>query len=226
MPSIYSHAFSETGADIWWGVQCSKETYTSLLEQMGELSRCFVYLVNERGESVAVAVEGVHAQDQDMILAPDWIIERLGCAYGDTIRIECIDEPIEKANKVVLRPAKTSSTDSPIFVECLTEAFNKLGIIQRGTLSILLDPSLPEYHMFLVETLDPHGICFADGEVNIEFLPALDAEPEVPEAHEVAEVPILQNFPEEPIDFNTMFSLPQISTTTFVPFSGRGRRLG
>jgi hypothetical protein len=144
---------------------------------MDGVSRCFIYVINERGESVAVAVEGFHTQDADVLLAPDWLIERLACADGENVSLEFIDEPFPKANVVTLRPALSRSTESPIFVECLTEALNKLGILQLGAVSIQLDPSLPEYHTFIVESLTPDPVCFADGEVSIDFLPAIDFEP-------------------------------------------------
>lgn len=213
MPSIYSYAYSETGADIWWGIQCSKETYFSFVSNMTVSTRCFVYIVNAKGESLAVAVDGYHTQETNIILAPEWMLEKLGCSFGDDVDIECIDEVIPKAETVILRPVTEQTTQSPIFVECLTEAFNKLGIIQLGSLTIQLDPSLPQYHVFIVESLTPSNMCFADGEVTFEFLPALDSQVTEPLPKPV----------EEPCDFNSL--IPPV-TSGFVPFSGQGRRLG
>lgn len=219
MPPIYSYAFSETETNLWWGVQCSKNTYHSFLNSMDDVSRCFIYIINERGESVAVAVQGFHSQDEDIVLAPDWLIERLACSYGDMVTLEFIDETLQKANTVTLRPAMTTSTDSPVFVECLTEAFNKLGILQLGTVSIQLDPSLPEQHTFIVESMTPGTICLADGEVTIDFLAAIDHVESVEESVVTTEFPTL-----EPCDFSSMIS--SAPTTGFTPFSGQGRRLG
>ena len=168
---------------------------------------------------MAVAVQGFHSQDEDIVLAPDWLIERLACSYGDMVTLEFIDETLQKANTVTLRPAMTTSTDSPVFVECLTEAFNKLGILQLGTVSIQLDPSLPEQHTFIVESMTPGTICLADGEVTIDFLAAIDHVESVEESVVTTEFPTL-----EPCDFSSMIS--SAPTTGFTPFSGQGRRLG
>ena len=223
MPPIYSYTFSENPIDLSWGVQCSKDTYHSFLNGMDGVSRCFIYVINERGESVAVAVEGFHTQDADILLAPDWLIDRLACSYGDEVSLEFIDEPLPKAHTITLKPALSTSTDSPVFVECLTEALNKLGIIQLGTISLQLDPSLPDYHTFLVESLTPGPVCFADGEVNIEFLPAIDSSPDPADAITTpAHIPT-----DTPCDFSSMVPLSLSSITNgVIPFSGQGRRLG
>ena len=240
MPALYSYTYSSEGEGPWWGIQCSKCIYEEMIQKMQE-TRCFVYLTNLRGETLAVAVEGPHSGDMDVIFAPEWLLSRLGISDGDDVTIDQILEPLPKATLVKIQPLTTATVEGPMFIEGMTEALNKLGIVQEGLLSAIVDPSIPELHQFIVEGLNPAKVCLADGELEVDLVSALDYK-YVPNPD--LQSPINYIRPLTPIpetDFtslmppsltNTALSASpsirpaaQLATKGFVPFSGRGRRL-
>jgi hypothetical protein len=237
MPAVYSYAYSSEGDGTgpWWGIQCPKHSYEEMIQQMQE-TRCFVYLTNLRGETLAIAVEGFHSADMDIIFAPDWVLARLGVSDGDNLTIDQIVEPLPKATLVRIQPITNATVEGPMFIEGLTEALNQLGIVQEGLLSAIVDPSMPDLHQFTVEGLNPAKVCLADGELEVDLVSAVDyiAPTVVPTAvPSPAASPEPQARPSTPIpntDFSSLISAPTSipmpkPTTGFVPFSGRGRRL-
>lgn len=231
MPAVYSYTFSSDtdGTGPWWGIQCSKHKYEEMIQQMQE-TRCFVYLTNLRGETLAVAVEGPHSGDMDIVFAPDWVLARLGVSDGDDLMIELIIEALPKATLVRIQPITTATVEGPMFIEGLTEALNQLGIVQEGLLSAIIDPSIPDLHQFLVEGLNPAKVCLADGDLEVDLVSAVDNIADVDELVDTNQEEIVRPLTPIPItDFSTLISVPLVTTSTsqeFVAFSGRGRRLG
>jgi hypothetical protein len=224
MPAVYSYAYSSEGDGTgpWWGIQCSKHKYEEMIQQMQE-TRCFVYLTNLRGETLAIAIEGFHSGDIDIIFAPDWVLARLGVSDGDDLMIDQIVEPLPKATLVRIQPITTATVEGPMFVEGLTEALNQLGIVQEGLLSAIIDPSIPNLHQFLIEGLNPAKVCLADGELEVDLVSAVD----YVEPIEAPSEEIVRPLTPIPItDFSSMMPLVTTSTSKdFTAFSGRGRRL-
>jgi len=211
-----------------------------MIQKMQE-TRCFVYLTNLRGETLAIAVEGPHAGDMDIIFAPEWALLRLGISDGDDVTIDQILDPLPKATLVKIQPITSATVEGPMFIEGMTEALNQLGIVQEGLLSAIVDPSIPELHQFLVEGLNPAKVCLADGELEVDLVSAVDYDPPPPMK---SQSPVQQARPLTPIpemDFSTLMPPPltnlapnisqsirptaQVAPKGFVPFSGRGRRL-
>jgi hypothetical protein len=81
---------------------------------------------------------------------------------------------LPKAISIKLKPIDEISVEGPMFIEGLTEALNQLGVLQKGLLSAVVDPSLPEIHQFYIEELEPDSICLADGELRVELLRAVN----------------------------------------------------
>jgi len=231
MPAVYSYTYSSEGEGPWWGIRCPKHTYEDMIRQMQE-TRCFVYLTNLRGETLAVAVEGPHSGDMDIVFAPEWVLQRLGISDGDDIMMEHIIEPLPKASLVRIQPITSETVEGPMFIEGLTEALNQLGIVQEGLLSAIVDPSMPDLHQFMVEGLNPAKVCLADGELEVDLISAVDyVAPSPPVVAPLAPSPEPIARPPTPIpntDFSNLLLTPTMMptpTTGFVPFSGRGRRL-
>ena len=230
MPAVYSYTYSSEGEGPWWGIRCPKHSYEDMIRQMQE-TRCFVYLTNLRGETLAVAVEGPHSGDVDIVFAPEWVLQRLGISDGDDIMMEHIIEPLPKASLVRIQPITSETVEGPMFIEGLTEALNQLGIVQEGLLSAIVDPSMPDLHQFMVEGLNPAKVCLADGELEVDLLSAVDyVAPSPPVVAPLAPSPEPQARSQTPIpktDFSNLLSTPAMMPTPsgFVPFSGRGRRL-
>ena len=230
MTTIYSYAFTEQGEGPWWGIRCPQKMYENMLRQMHETPRCFVYLTNSRGENLAIAVEGAHHENghDSIVFVPEWVLARLGLVDGDTIRVEQILEAIPRAATVKIKPMTVASVESPIFLEGLTEALNQLGVIQEGLLSAIVDPSMPTLHEFIVEGLTPSSLCLADGDLEVDLVPAVDyVEPEP--------MPVEEEPSSSAVDFSLpmlpMAPIAPILTTPsiargFVAFSGQGNRLG
>jgi hypothetical protein len=194
-----------------------------MVRELAEATRCFVYLTNDKGDTLAIAVEGPHTEG-DNIFAPDWVFARLGVNYGDEVVMEAILEPMPKGETVTLRPLTGHTVEGPMFLEGLTEALNQLGVVQEGMLSAIVDPSMPDMHQFVIENLTPISVCLADGELRVNLERALDR-PESPEPEPVVQEPMVQ----EPVPFKDESMFP-IETTTVrgkvIPFTGKGYRLG
>jgi hypothetical protein len=227
MPAVYSYTYSSEGEGPWWGIRCPKHVYEEMIREMQE-TRCFVYLTNLRGETLAVAVEGPHSGDMHIIFAPDWVLARLGVSDGDDLTIDQIVEPLPKASLVRIQPITSATVEGPMFIEGLTEALNQLGIVQEGLLSAIVDPSMPDLHQFMIEGLNPAKVCLADGDLEVDLVSAVDYV--VPVTPLAPSPELIRPLTPIPItDFSSLISMPLVTTSTsqeFVAFSGRGRRLG
>ena len=178
MTSLYPYTYMSEGTGPWWGIRCSRYFYERMVRELAdtETTRCFVYLTNDKGDTLAIAVEGPHNEGEN-IFAPDWVFARLGLSYGDEVVMEAILEPLPKGTTVTLRPLTGDTVEGPMFLEGLTEALNQLGVVQEGLLSAIVDPSMPELHEFMIESLTPARVCLADGELRVELERALDRPP-------------------------------------------------
>ena len=223
MPIVYPYTFSSEGDGPWWGIRCSTRFYQDSVRQLDNSTRCFVYMTNIRGETLAIAIEGPYIDDVegDIVFAPSWVFDRLTLSEGEEVIMEPIIEPLPKGEKVTIRPLTGSTVEGPMFLEGLTEALNQLGVIQEGILSAIVDPSMPELHQFVIESLVPNSVCLADGELRVEIERALDRPP----------TPVPEPFVPEPVAAHMASPMPEnfapipIIPGKFVPFSGRGRRL-
>jgi hypothetical protein len=210
MPKIYSYTFTSDGEGPWWGIRCSKQFYEDTIRSL-DSSRCFVYLTNVKGETLAIAIEGPHKEDiHNAIFVPSWVFKRLEIEDGDDVIMDAILDPLPKGEMVTICPMTGSSVEGPMFLEGLTESLNQLGIVQEGILSAIVDPSVPVLHEFMIKQLTPTRVCLADGELQVELERAMDR-PLTPE-------PSL-----DPVDFDEM--IPSTSSKAFVPFSGKGYKL-
>ena len=214
MNTLYPYTFTSDGEGPWWGIRCPRSMYQSMILKMQETTRCFVYLTNSKGETLAVAVEGPHNEEGvSAIFAPNWVFTRLEVEEGSEVLVDQILEKLPSAESVRIRPMTMSTVQGPMFLEGLTEALNQLGIVQEGLLSAIVDPSLPHLHQFIIEGLTPARVCLADGELNVDLEAAVDCP--------IAPVPA----PEEPIDFNTVYEPPLEAAKGFTAFGGKGYRL-
>lgn len=210
MPRIYSYAFTSDDEGPWWGIRCSKEFYQNTIRDLDGATRCFVYITNVKGETIAIAVEGPHNEDiDDAIFVPSWVFKRLELEDSDEVTMDPILEALPPGETVKIRPLTGSTVEGPMFLEGLTEALNQLGVVQEGLLSAIVDPSIPELHEFMIENLNPASVCLADGELRVDLERAMDR-PVTPEPEPfVPDVIVPVN--EKP--------------RGFVPFSGTGYRL-
>ena len=224
MPNLYSYTYSSEGTGPWWGIRCSREFYERTVRQLAytDTTRCFVYLTNVRGDTLAIAIEGPHT-DGDAIFAPEWVFARLGLEIGDHVMMEAIMEQLPKGESVLVRPLTGDTVEGPMFLEGLTEALNQLGVVQEGLLSAIVDPSMPdEVHDFMIESLKPAKVCLADGELRVEIERALDRPPSPLTVPSVVDIPYEESN-EEPEDMFT----PAVTYAQkgFVAFGGTGYRL-
>ena len=208
------------------------------------------------GETLALAVESPHDQGEDNVFVPPWVLQRLGLYDGEEVIMDAILEPLPTCNTITIRPVTGRSVEGPMFLEGLTEALNQLGIIQQGLLSAVVDPSLPEIHEFMIESLDPATVCLADGELRVNIEPAMDCpedkRPETPLPQQAqpqhASPPLLPSLPYSPAPNVDIFGpmIPELANVPvpvpvpvamaapvpiampgrFVAFSGVGNRLG
>lgn len=225
MPNVYSYAFTSDGEGPWWGIRCSKSFYQTMVRDLDGATRCFVYMTNVQGETVALAVEGPHNEEpgEDNIFAPDWVFERLNIEHGDEVIMDPILEALPSGETVTIRPLTGSTVEGPMFLEGLTEALNQLGVVQEGLLYAMVDPSTEVVHQFIIESLTPLSVCLADGELQVNLERSLDRSPSpVP-------LPVADCVIKEPVNFNSVLPTSNIVAPVakkgFVAFSGVGRRL-
>lgn len=226
MPSLYPYAYTSDGIGPWWGIQCSRKFYEQMVRDLADTptTRCFAYITSVKGDTLAVAIEGPHSEG-DNVFAPDWVFTRLGIEIGDEITLDAILEPLPRGQTVLLRPLTGTTVEGPMFLEGLTEALNKLGVVQEGLLSAIVDPSMPILHEFIVESLTPARVCLADGELRVDLERALDRPPSPLTLPPIAPLPR----PGTPVPENmdSMFDEPlPIAVRGFVAFGGKGNRLG
>jgi hypothetical protein len=223
MPIIYSYTYSPTGEGPWWGIRCGKMLYSRIVHQMRE-TRCFVYLLNEQNNTLAVAVEGPHSESDDIIFGPAWLLERLGLQEGSVVALNLVGHVLPKSTSIKLKPVDSTTVQGPMFIEGLTEALNQLGVLQKGLISAIVDPSVPELHQFYIEEMDPNTICLADGELRVELMPAVNyselVRPATPEPEPEPEPLFDWSAPMVPI---SELSVP---TPMVASFGGRGNLLG
>ena len=244
MPNVYSYMFAQEGEGPWWGIRCHSSFYQNTVRQMNDVTRCFIYMTNSMGETLALAVESPHDQGEDNVFVPPWVLQRLGLYDGEEVIMDAILEPLPTCNTITIRPVTGRSVEGPMFLEGLTEALNQLGIIQQGLLSAVVDPSLPEIHEFMIESLDPATVCLADGELRVNIERALDF-PETPPpqpAHTEAQLlpqvpytpapnvdifgPMIPELANAPVPIAMAAPVPIAMPGRFVAFSGVGNRLG
>ena len=60
MTSVYPYTYTSEGHGPWWGIRCSRHFYERMVRELADTqtTRCFVYLTNDRGDTLAIAVEG------------------------------------------------------------------------------------------------------------------------------------------------------------------------
>lgn len=229
MPTLYSYMYSSEGEGPWWGIRVNRQFYMDHVRRLEDATRCFVYLVNEQGESVVVAVEGPNRDsNEDIIFCPQWVLDRLGIEHGAEVMMDPVYDALPRGESVKLKPLTGRTTEGPMFLEGLTEALNQLGVVQEGMLTAMVDPSTGEMHQFMVESLKPAAVCLADGELTVDLEPAADRPPTPPP-------PPPQAAP-TPDQFASMVpggcgcedsgqSNWAAASNSFVPFGGVGRRL-
>jgi hypothetical protein len=227
MPNVYPYTFSSEGTGPWWGIRCSTRFYQDTVRQLDDSTRCFVYMTNIRGETLAIAIEGPYSDDvtEDVVFVPSWVFDRLTLSEGEEVIMEPILEPLPKGEAITIKPLTGSTVEGPMFLEGLTEALNQLGVIQEGILSAIVDPSLPELHQFVVESLVPNSVCLADGELRVEIERAVDRAPTPEPVAAPQPEPMAAPQPEPMTEFTSSFLPVMPASYAFVPFSGRGRRL-
>jgi hypothetical protein len=221
MYTAYPYTYTSDGEGPWWGIRCPERVYERMVRQMGG-TRCFAYLTNNRGETLAIAVEGPHLEGDTNVFVPLWAFRRLGISDGDEVTFDPILEELPKGTTVLIRPLTGVTVEGPMFLEGLTEALNQLGVVQEGLLSAIVDPSMPDLHEFMIENLSPAKVCLADGELRVELERALDRPP-TPERPSTPE----QDVPCE-CDFNSILppsTIKPVAKSGFVAFSGAGHRL-
>jgi hypothetical protein len=191
---------------------------------MDDTQRCFVYITNSLGDTLAIAVEGPHSEEgQDNIFVPGWVLTRLGLYDGEEVVMDAILEPLPKGSSVRIKPMTGSTVEGPMFIEGLTEALNQLGVVQEGLLSAIVDPSVPEFHDFLIEGLEPARVCLADGELTVDLDRAIDRPP-TPES---VNMPIESDIFDAECECGhpAIAQLPVVNKKGYIPFGGTGYRL-
>lgn len=160
---------------------------------------------------------------------PDWMFARLGLS-GEDAWVEMQPTELPTAGTIVLR-ARVEATLTGVAdpVALLTEELTggrggaPWAVLCAGS---ELELGCGVFDVMEVRSLEEFPVpaaCILDTDVNLELVPALDAvRPPTPWPAEPAELLV----PPEPEDWGSVLPAPQAAPSGFVPFSGKGYRLG
>jgi hypothetical protein len=147
-----------------------------LMEQFGDNETLYLNIVNTNKDLKYMATIGSsHNHDKNIIYAPQWILELIGCTGNcDTvIKLEKADvEGIPVASKLVIKPLDPMAFEVDTLA-CFEAAFMNLHSMMEGiTLPIPIPQLGKEYIMYAhIEKIEPARVCrIVEGEVDVEFI--------------------------------------------------------
>ena len=160
--------------------------------------------------------------EYDSLFVPGWFMETIGLEDGTEVMLtfeKC--ETLPKATHLSFKVVGQVNLDIRDLIE---EPLSQLGVIEVGQ---TIPVPLMEGAVLLLMNCEPSGTVFLDGAdigLEIEYEDSGSSENSASESSGNSDFgPILPSAP-LPSDFGPM--LPSAPSSTFVPFQGRGHRLG
>ncbi len=147
-----------------------------LMEQFGDNETLYLNIVNTNKDLKYMATIGSsHNHDKNIIYAPQWILELIGCTGNcDTvIKLGKADvEGVPIASKLVIKPLDPMAFEVDTLA-CFEAAFMNLHSMTEGiTIPIPIPQLGKEYIMYAhIEKIEPARVCrIVEGEVDVEFI--------------------------------------------------------
>ena len=128
------------------------------------------------GTEVIVCLGEPHFEAQNIVFAPDWVLNIMGyteqlyseSSADDTITIVPYRAVIPKAITIFLRPLEDSLLHVEDIRKCLGHSLDGFHVLQEGATIIAKIPTGDTY--IYVDKIEPAPLVRLGGEVNIEFI--------------------------------------------------------
>lgn len=147
-----------------------------IMEEFEDDEMLYVNLTNtETGQIYLVAFGSSHNYDKNIIYAPQWILDLIGCTGNcdSVITVEKADViDIPSATKIVIKPLDPVAFEIDTLA-CFEKAFMNLHSIREGTTFPIPIPELgKDYTIFAhIEKVEPVSLArIINGEVDVEFI--------------------------------------------------------
>lgn len=247
---IYSEAFCDRELKDMWTVRPTSDLFERWMRDHPTSTRLFVRIHHpfHLDETMLAAVgDPIETPEfHNAIFLPTWMIHsNQYSGIGEDTRISVFDQSeLPKATRIVVRPVDSLLFQTSDVLSVFERNLSKLGVLQQGKLYPL---PLEEFDgtivTFFTEVLEPEGEVFLDGDdIPLEFEEALDSPPAVERPPTPHPSPVPELLPEYIPNFLEQGAamVPELAPannlvqarsrnafapTTFVPFTGKGRRL-
>ena len=172
--------------------------------------------IKQLGEPFVLHVASHHNQNRDGIFLPSRILAAINS--NEYVEVKVMNQMPPLATKIVLQPLDEEAASCVDVSEVVSEQLSKWHTLKQGTiLSIECENVGGLILDILVKTTEPAELVLLRGEVPLEIE---TREPPPQPLHP----PQLQS-PQSSVEDDFSVVLPPV-TTGFVPFSGKGYRLG
>jgi hypothetical protein len=178
--------------------------------------------VIQMGDPFVLHVASHHDQNRDGIFLPPRVLAALNAS--EYVEVKVLDSSPPQATKIVLQPLDEDIADCVDISEVVSEQLSKWHTLKQGTiLSIECESAGGLILDILVKATEPAELVLLRGEVPLEIERIGQQQP-LPQPHLLPQLPtsVAADFAEE--DFS--IPLPTPTSSGFVPFSGKGYRLG
>lgn len=242
--SIYSEAFCDRELKDLWTVRPTSDLFERWMREHPTSTRLFVRIHHPfHLDETALAAVGDPIETPEFhnsLFLPTWMVHSNQYnGIGEETRITVFDQSeLPKATRIVVRPVDSLLFQTSDVLSVFERNLSRLGVLQQGKLYPL---PLEEFDgtivTFFTEVLEPEGEVFLDGDdIPLEFEEAVDSPPPVvriptpppepiPRLLEQGATMIPDMVPDNSIIQANQNPRNSFAPTTFVPFSGRGRRL-
>mgnify|MGYP001233049614 CR=1 FL=1 len=182
-------------------------------------------IISDKDKYICSAYEFVIGLDA--IYVPHCILERIQVNDSNIVAIRYIDKPFVKGTKVVIQPHTSNFLELENHKTYLEQYLNNYTLLKKNTMIVLPDP-VYVYNIYfnIIETEPADIISTVDTDLEVEFKAPLDY---VEKPKPITFTPAPDNKPDNKPDNIPMFpNKPNNKNTKkkFIPFSGKGHRLG
>jgi len=209
---VYSKIYLDV-EDTTWCARPTKDVMRRLQSQ--DSAR---WIATFDGGRISIG-DPVSFMDSDSLFVPGWFMETIGLEDGVEVMLRF--EPCETLPKARHLSFKVVGEVNVDIRDLIEEPLSQLGVIEVGQ---TIPVPLMEGALLLLMNCEPSGTVFLDGaDIGLE----IEYEDSGTSASASASTdfgPILPAPSSVPEDFGPM--LPSAPSSTFIPFQGRGHRLG
>jgi hypothetical protein len=173
----------------------------------------------QTGEPFVLHVASHHDENRDGIFLPPRILAALDAI--EYVEVKVLEVLPPQATKIVLQPLDEDIAGCVDISEVVSEQLSKWHTLKQGMiLSIECENAGGLILDILVKATEPAELVLLRGEVPLEIE---RLEEPLPQQTFPVPAPVVAE-PEE--DFNSIMPIPSATSSGFVPFSGKGYRLG